>query len=177
MTLGGLVKYLPIVDMRKPQVNHCEKRATMKWYLSSHGFGRHVDRLPELLPKAKQTIGCIPIAMDYSEADSEAVTASNQQQMQMFWELGIEPELLDLQEYFRRPEELLEKLNDLGGIWVRGGNVFVLRQAMWLSGFDRLIAELQHRDDFLYAGYSAGVCVLAPDLQALEIVDDATEMP
>lgn len=149
----------------------------MKWYLSSYWFGKHVDRLPELLPEPKKSIGCISNAMDYSEADAEAVATSNEQQMQVLWELGIDSEQLDLQEYFRRPEALWKKLNDLGGIWVRGGNVFVLRQAMWLSGFDRLIRELQHRDEFLYAGYSAGVCVLAPDLQALQIVDDSTEMP
>lgn len=59
---------------------------------------------------------------------------------------------------------------------MRGGNTFVLRQAMRLSGFETLIRELVDTD-FLYGGYSAGVCVLAPSLTGLQQVDDATLTP
>ena len=149
----------------------------MKYYLSSHGFGNCSDRLFGLLPESNKTIGYVPNAMDFSGADSEQRATSVREQMEQLRELGIEPELLDLQDDFGRQATLREKLEHMGGVWVRGGNVFVLRQAMRLSGFDRLMHEFRQRDDFLYAGYSAGVCVLAPDLQALQIVDDATEMP
>lgn len=33
------------------------------------------------------------------------------------------------------------------------------------------------REDFLYAGYSAGVCVLGPTLESVKIVDDPTDKP
>jgi dipeptidase E len=36
---------------------------------------------------------------------------------------------------------------------------------------------LNKRDDFLYGGYSAGVCVLSPTLESYQILDDATDTP
>jgi len=36
---------------------------------------------------------------------------------------------------------------------------------------------LKERDDFVYAGYSAGICVLAPDFKALQTVDDPSDKP
>jgi dipeptidase E len=61
-------------------------------------------------------------------------------------------------------------------LWLRGGNVFVLRHAMQRSGADELIVDGLARDAFVYAGYSAGPCVLAPSLRGLELCDDATEV-
>jgi dipeptidase E len=57
-------------------------------------------------------------------------------------------------------------------VWVRGGNVFVLRQALADGGADRVLTQLMQQDRIVYAGYSAGACVLAPDLVGLEAVDD-----
>ena len=68
-----------------------------------------------------------------------------------------------------------DKLKGFGGVFVRGGNTFILRQAMKLSGFDNIFNELLDVDDFVYSGYSAGVCVLAPNFKALQIVDDPTD--
>lgn len=48
---------------------------------------------------------------------------------------------------------------------------------MRLSGFDMIFDELRDKDNFVYAGYSAGICVLAPDFKALQIVDDPTDKP
>ena len=42
---------------------------------------------------------------------------------------------------------------------------------MRLGGFDTLIPD-EVGPDFVYAGYSAGVCVLAPSLDGLQHVDD-----
>ena len=67
-------------------------------------------------------------------------------------------------------------MEDLDGVWVRGGNTFVLRQAMRLSGLDDVLTDLL-ASDFLYGGYSAGVCVLAPSLRGLGQVDDPTASP
>ncbi|MDO8648189.1 MAG: Type 1 glutamine amidotransferase-like domain-containing protein [Candidatus Peregrinibacteria bacterium] len=58
-----------------------------------------------------------------------------------------------------------------------GGNVFVLRQAMKLSGLDEILHELTTREDFLYGGYSAAGCVLSKQLDAYKIVDDSTDTP
>ena len=48
---------------------------------------------------------------------------------------------------------------------------------MKLSGFDNILQTLLDRKDFLYAGYSAGACVLAPSLEAYKFVDDSKDTP
>ena len=56
-------------------------------------------------------------------------------------------------------------------MWARGGNVFLLRRAYEQSGFDTLITQLIRDDSIVYAGYSAGICILAPSLHGIELVD------
>ncbi len=144
----------------------------MKFYLSSYGIGQESEKLKQLAQGKK--IWFIPNAMDAVEPEARA--ASNEKHIQGLVELGIEVEMLDLREYFGKSELLAKKLATLWGVWVRGGNTFILRQAMHLSGFDFLIQRME-RENFLYAGFSAGVCVLAPSLEALQQVDQPELMP
>ncbi len=76
----------------------------------------------------------------------------------------------------RAGREAVDQFPEADVIWVRGGNVFVLRRALADSGADAVILDLLNRDDVVYAGYSAGICVLAPDLRGLERVDDVTKL-
>ena len=64
-------------------------------------------------------------------------------------------------------------LSVFDGLWVRGGNVFVLRSAMAVSAADTAVVDLLAENSLVYAGYSAGPCVLARSLAGLESVDDA----
>jgi dipeptidase E len=139
----------------------------MKLYLSSFRIGNEADVLRTLV--SGRTLGFIPNAMDHVEV--VARESSNARALAEVRDLEIDIETLDLREFFGRSRELEARLQDLGGVWVRGGNSFVLRQAMRLSGFDGLVKRLEAAD-FLYAGYSAGVCVLAPTLEGLRHVDD-----
>lgn len=148
----------------------------MRFYLSSYKLGKEAEKIKQLMPEHNRRIGYIPNAMDFSGADPERREKGIQADIGDLRTLGLDVELLDLKRYFGRQEELQQKLEELGGVWVRGGNTFVLRQAMKLSGFDALMSNLQKRD-FLYGGYSAGVCVLAPDLHSLQIVDNPAEFP
>jgi dipeptidase E len=45
------------------------------------------------------------------------------------------------------------------------------------SGLDELLAERSHDSSFVYAGYSAGACVMAPTLRGLDLVDDPIIVP
>ena len=56
--------------------------------------------------------------------------------------------------------------------FVIGGNTYTLRMAMKYSGFDEYIKEAANKEEYLYAGYSAGICVLSPTLYGLDIVDE-----
>jgi len=148
----------------------------MKFYLSSYKFGNDVERLREMLPAGSRT-GHINNARDFTGADPERRARHQQEELNKLNELGFVAEVLDLKDYFGRQEALREKLLELDGLWVGGGNTFVLRQAMRLSGFDVLFAELRLRKGFLYGGYSAGVCVLCDSLRYIENVDDPNDMP
>ena len=83
---------------------------------------------------------------------------SNTAGIQDVRDVGIDVEVLDLVTHFGDSAGLERTLARLGGAWVRGGNTFVLRQAVRLSGFDSIITRVRGAD-FLYAGYSAGICV------------------
>lgn len=146
----------------------------MQFYLSSLGLGRETDKLKEMIPANKLT-AYIPNAIDYS-ADISRRDKSNNQDMNDLRSVGLIPEILDLRDYFGEKERLERLLENYGVIWIRGGNVFVLRQAMKLSGFDEIIKRLRNKD-MLYCGYSAGVCVLSPSIRGLELMDDISQKP
>lgn len=145
----------------------------MKFYLSSFHIGNKAGKLKEMVPEGKK-IGLIPNAVDF--LDSEKRKASNEKNINDLTSLGIDVEVLDLRDYFGKKDELKKKIDSLGGVWVKGGNTFILRKAMRLSGFDEIIKNME-RDDFLYGGYSAGICVLAPDFKGLQQVDDPYANP
>jgi len=140
----------------------------MKYYLSSYEIGNETEKLKKFVPKRK--IGYIPNARDFTGADPERRAKRNENDMRSLRELGFEVEMLNLQDYFEKQSDLKNKLEELGAIFISGGNVFVLRQAMKLSGLDEILKELPD-SDFLYSGYSAAGCVLAPSLKGMDIVD------
>lgn len=141
----------------------------MKFYLSSYKLGNKTDSLKRLASNGK--IGFIPNALDFSYADPERRSKSIEEDMSSLSGLGLEVKLVNLRDYFNKHDELKKQLEELRAIFISGGNVFVLRQAMKLSGLDNILDNLQAENDFLYAGYSAAGCVLAPSLKAYEIVD------
>ncbi len=141
----------------------------MKFYLSSYELGNETEKLKKLAAKGK--IGYIPNARDFTGADLERRERRNKNDMQSLRNLGLGVEMVNLRDYFGKQSELKKKLEELGAIFISGGNVFVLRQAMKLSGLDEILKALLDNNDFLYAGYSAAGCVLAESLKGMEIVD------
>lgn len=148
----------------------------MKLYLSSYLFGNESEQLKILLP-AGARIGHINNAKDWVGADEELKKKSLQEEMEFLNRLGFISEHLDLKDYFGKTKALKERLDELDALWVCGGNTFVLRQAMKLSGFDSHFEELLKRNDFLWAGYSAGICILCDSLKYIEQVDDPHNFP
>ena len=147
----------------------------MKLYLSSYRLGNATDKLVSLVPENKKA-AVVFNALDFS-SDLERKQSTINREMQDLSEIGLEPEELDLRPYFGNPESLKEPLSRFGLIWAIGGNTFVLRRAMRQSRFDQFLVENRNNDTLVYAGYSAGACVLAPTLRGIEFVDDPQIAP
>ena len=113
--------------------------------------------------------------MDFADKDERAESIRNS--IMELKNIGLSPEEVDLRDYFEKQNKLSGKLNNFGAVYVRGGNTFILRRAMLQSGFDKWIKEKNKDPNFIYAGYSAGICVLSPTLHGLEIVDDPNIVP
>lgn len=142
----------------------------MNLYLSSYRLGSHPEVLQELSgPNKKAAV--IANATDYKSADERRIGLDRE--VQDLESLGFIPEELDLRLYFDKPNLLSEKIEEYGLVWARGGNAYLLRQAMARSGFDETLKiKLNSDPNFVYGGYSAGIVVLAPTMEGLDIVDD-----
>lgn len=147
----------------------------MKFYLSSFKFGNEKQQLIELAP-TKQ-IAIIPNALDFRGANNEQTKQSLENKTSRLTELGFDAEVVDLKKYFGKYEELKRLIDKKGSLFILGGNVFVLRQAMKLSGLDEIIISNKDDPKFLYAGYSAAGCVLAPSLEIYKGVDNFEQTP
>jgi dipeptidase E len=143
----------------------------MKLYLSSFKVGNDTEGFKNLVNKAGAKVAVIDNSRDYS-TDLERKANSLQGELDAMTELGFIPEHLDLRDYFGKPGALVEKLGKFDVVWVVGGNSFLLRKAMEQSGFSEVIDRLIKTNKLVYAGYSAGICVLAPSLKGVELVDD-----
>jgi dipeptidase E len=141
----------------------------VRLYLSSFRMGDQPERLVEVLG-ADRTAAVIANALD----DQPPATREEgvQREFDALRELGIEARELDLRDYFDAPERIAADLGGHGLVWLRGGNVFVLRYALAASGADAALARLLRDDALVYAGYSAGPCALGPSLRGFEQVDD-----
>jgi dipeptidase E len=151
----------------------------MKLYLSSYRLGYKAERLTQLLKPVNgvKKVAFIDNALD-AEGNYIRVLHSTNRDITDLNEASISSEKLDLKDYFGKSKKLKEKLKEFSGVYVRGGNVFVLRQAFAHSGFDKIVTEYSKSNpDFVYAGYSAGVCVLTKTLNGLEIVDNIKHQP
>jgi len=146
----------------------------MRLYLSSFRNGNHPEQLHRLIGSGRRT-ALIVNAMDFIPADVRA--AKYAEEAERLKSMGLEPVEVDLRQYFGKPEELKEVLSGFDLIWVRGGNVFVLRRAFKQSGADVIIKELLENNTVAYGGYSAGVDILQPHLHGIELVDPPDEVP
>lgn len=152
----------------------------MRFYLSSYKLGNEPEKLLELFSNNK-SVGYIPNALDFTRADPQRRREHIEKDMAGLREIGLVPTLLDLRGYFENQEALKNEIQVLGGLWISGGNVFVLRQAMRLCGLDNILIRGETPDVFVYAGYSAAGCVLSSSLKGYSVystmVSDATDLP
>lgn len=144
----------------------------MRLFLSSYRFGAHYDRLAALVGEPGR-VAVIPNACDaWPAAWASAVTSD----VTPLRRLGYAPDVLDLRDFIGRATDLELAMAEYPLVWVRGGNTFVLRAQFARSGADVVLPKLLAADALVYAGYSAGACLLTPDLHGLESTDDPAEV-
>ena len=145
----------------------------MRLYLSSFRMGDHPEHLTGLVGGDGRRKVVIANAMD--DAPPDVCRAGVE--LAALADLGLDAAELDLRDYFGQQQRLHRDLAGACLAWLRGGNVFMLRYALSRSGADAVFRELLAADALVYAGYSAGPCVLSPSLRGLELVDDPGAVP
>lgn len=146
----------------------------MKLYLSSQKLGNFSDKLVELVGNNKNAV-VIANALD----DKPIAHRLNRvkREFDMLQSIGLNPKELDLRKYFDRGSDLQKALQDVSLIWIRGGNVFILRRAMVACEFDKYVLPLIKSGKIAFGGYSAGTTIACRDLFASELVDDIYAIP
>lgn len=152
----------------------------MKFYLSSLFLGdqEHIEKLKKWLAETKKPkIAYIDNALDGYGINNRRVQA-RKDNFKTLEDVGFVVELLDLSDYFHRSEELVEVLNGFDAVYVFGGNTFVLNRVVKLSGFDvALDAVRTINKNFIYIGFSAGVCILQENLKGTAFNDEPEVNP
>lgn len=146
----------------------------MRLYLSSFRMGNRPQELRALVPSGRRAAVIANAADLKGTCDREE---SVRLEVDNLARLGFETEELDLRQYFGESRALGRAISRLDLIWVRGGNVFVLRRALKMSGFDYILRGLLEEDALAYGGYSASIGILTPLLRGLELVDDPDQVP
>ncbi len=142
----------------------------MKLYLSSYRIGSKASALQALV-KGQKRIGVICNALD-SLTDRRRLKEIRMFEFMDLEEIGLSPVAIDLREYFDNPDNLCEEIDQLDALWVIGGSSFILNSAMRQSGLSDILISKLADEDFVYAGYSAGICILAPTLDGIHFLDE-----
>ena len=136
----------------------------MRLFLASEDLSEHPDELLRLANGGRKML-VITNARDYYPLEKRIAKIG--EKLDNFRDAGFGVEELDLRDYFGREEELKaivdERRPDI--IFSIGGNVFLLRTAMQLSGMDKIIWDGVETDRFVYGGYSAGSMVTTKNLR------------
>lgn len=141
----------------------------MNLYLSSYRLGNSGNALAKWAEG--KTALVISNALDFSH-DKERLKFGREREINWLAELGIPAEAIDLRDYFHQQNDLQKTIEQAGMLWVVGGNTFLLRKAMKLSGLDNILHKKVDDPHFIYGGYSAGICVLSPSLKGIHLADE-----
>lgn len=147
----------------------------MKLYLSSYRLGDESATFGELVT-GQRRVAVIRNALDFSN-DRERLIIARKREFSDLESLGLKPFELDLRDYFGRQSALYTALVKFDAVWVVGGNAFILRRAMRQSGLDYLLDSNSLGPEFVYAGYSAGICAVSLTLRGIDCIDSPDIVP
>lgn len=141
----------------------------MRLYLSSY----RIPNLQALLELAggqpeEHSVAIIPNAKDYYA--ERARSFKLKETSTYLSQRNLNNQVVDLRDY-TNGEMLYTELSKYTMLWVTGGNTFCLRDAIQSSGFDTALLQLVN-EGIVYAGESAGACIVGNSLRGLESADE-----
>ena len=138
----------------------------MKLFLASQDFGNYGDKLSQMVGDNRRSL-VVFNALDYKDDKGYG------RQKELFEEYGLEFQGLDLRNYFDRQNELRQFIDKYqpGLVVLLGGNTFLLRRALFQSGFDDILRHDVGDNKYVLAGHSAGAIVAGPSLKGFERMD------
>jgi dipeptidase E len=145
----------------------------MKLYLSSQGFGNHLDRLKQMVGNDNRVLFVNNAKDGGLPKDRAAHTGEKKME---FEQAGFEFYELDLRNYFRSPSTLKPIVEAAPFVWVSGGNTFLLRRAFAYSGFDTLLVNALKTTNMTYGGSSAGSIIMCNTLRGVEHGDNPADI-
>ena len=117
-------------------------------YISSKKFGSKTDFLKNWINNNNNRILLIANALDAKDKIKIEINIENDKKILNV--IGFEVTVVDLKDYFNNQEKLVKDFSKYNAYCVIGGNVFVLRQAMKLSGFDEYLKSISNDNNYLY---------------------------
>ena len=114
-------------------------------------------------------------AKDYKTDEERQASVS--EVLTFLSELGFAATELDLRPYFDQPNDWAAYFNDYDGVWLAGGNTFVLRRALDAAGLSGPLTELVRSGGLRYGGESAGAIMATPGLTGVQYGDDPDVLP
>jgi dipeptidase E len=140
----------------------------MRLFLSSQNLGNYPDEFFKLVGPNKKLALVENAKDDWSQADRKNKLNEH---LEQFKAVGFDVFELDLREYFGKPNELEETLSKCGGIFLSGGNTFILTRALRYSGADKVLYDWVRQNKIAFGGSSAGSIIATPSLHGSELGD------
>ncbi len=146
----------------------------MRLFLSSENLGNYPQEFLELLGPNKKLSFVENAKDDWNINDRKAKVDTH---LEQFESQGFKVFELDLRDYFGKPKEMEEVLSECGGIFLAGGNTFILTRALRYSGADKLLYDMVRKNEIALGGSSAGSIIATPSLHGSELGDHPEVTP
>jgi dipeptidase E len=146
----------------------------MRLFLSSENLGNYPEEFLKLLGPNNRLAFVENAKDDWSPKDrAEKI----KEHLEQFKEVGFDVFELDLRDYFGTEKDLGKILYKCGGIFVAGGNTFILSRAFRYSGLDKYLYDAVRKNEIAYGGSSAGSIIATPSLHGSELGDHPEVTP
>lgn len=146
----------------------------MRFFLSSENLGRYPEEFLHLLGPNKKLALVENAKDDWNPKDRKAKVDEH---IERFREQGFDVFELDLRDYFGKPKKLKQELPKCAGIFIAGGNTFILARALRYSGADKLLYDMVRKNEIAFGGSSAGSIIATPSLEGVELGDSPNVTP